>query len=528
MRSYPPLRAGAGPLLALAALGVAAALAVVSGCEEPDPCAAPSFPSASGAVLRVSGVCGSDGGDGSAQAPYRTIGAAMQRAAAGTTVVVAAGIYPEAVTLPTGVHLVGASAAATRLAPSDGVGLTIAGKGSHTVRAILIDGARGVGIDIDGAEVLLDRVTVRGTTSLSAAQPGHGVRAHAAAKLTLQRCQLVDNAGIGVVARASGPVAIIDPLFQPSQGARAKDQAGIIDPLFVPASRISGNAQGGVAIIDPLFLVGATTPDVQLVASDISGNGKYGLGLFGASGRIERSAIRGSTALAGAQGDGVVLAAATQAQGAAKTLALTLDQASVVTGCARTGVLLTTQAKAQIAGEVSQCERGGVWAQGAGAEVEIQGTALLAKNAVVGVAASAGAKLGVFGARIVDTRALAYRAPGSSAAVDLADGVGVFSNASGKVSGAQLIGNLRAGVIGHSCATKSDGTPDLLVDNTLIQGSKYGVVVAGQFSAGAAAASAPEDGENKYSDVDNQQSTDALAVQESPCGDSAGSCTPVP
>ena len=525
MRQSPRTFGRISPLAALASVAVAGALVFSAGCDDPDPCASPGYPSASGTVLRVHGVCGSGQGDGSAQAPFASIGAALLHASAGTTVVVASGIYRESVTLPPGVNLVGS---ATQLSPYDGVGLTIAGKGTSTVRSIAIVEARGIGIDIDQAEVVLDQVIVRGTNSLSAAQPGHGIRANAAAKLTLQGCQVQDSAGIGVAVTGSGPVVIIDPLFKPAQLARSQDQAGIIDPLFMPASRITSNALGGVAIIDPLFVPNSTAVDLQVVASDIGKNGKYGVALFGASARIERSALHGSTSVAGAQGDGLILAAATHGANAAKKLSVALDAGSVITGCARLGLLIAAPGKAEVAGEVSQCERGGVWAQGQGAEAEIQGTALLAKNAVVGVAASAGARLAVFGARIHDTLALAYTAPGSTGSVDLADGVGVFSQASGKVSGAKLIGNLRAGVIGHSCATKSDGMPDLLIENTLIQGSKYGVVVAGQFGAGAASASAPESGDNKYTDVDSQQSTDVLAVQENPCGADNETCSLAP
>jgi hypothetical protein len=514
-----------GPFAALATAGIAIALLGTVGCDEPDPCANIGYPSATGPVLHVSGACGSSGGDGSAQSPYGAIGTALERAAAGTTVVVSAGIYRESLTLPPGVNLVGS---AVHLRPIDGVGLTIAGKGSRTVRSIKILEARGIGIDIDQAEVLLDQVEVQGTNSLSAAQPGHGIRANGAAKLTLQRCQVTDSAGIGVAVTGSGPVVIIDPLFMPAQGARSQGQVAIIDPLFMPASRITSNAMGGVAIIDPLFMPGSTAADLQLVASDIGKNGKYGVALFGASARIERSALHDSTAVAGAQGDGLILAAATQGGNPGKALSLSLDAASLITRCARLGMLIAAPAKAEVAGEVSRCEHGGVWAQGIGAAVEIQGPAVLAQNAVVGVAASAGARLTVLGARIADTRALAYTAPGSTGSADLADGVGVFSQASGKVSGAKLIGNLRAGVIGHSCATKSDGMPDLLIENTVIQGSKYGVVVAGQFGAGAAAASAPEDGDNSYADVDSKQSTDVLAVQENPCGNAGETCALAP
>lgn len=528
MRPYPSTFGRIRPLAALASAAVASALLAGVGCEEPDLCANPGYPSATGAVLRVHGLCGNDQGDGSAQAPFGTIGAALLHASAGTTVVVASGIYRESVTLPPGVHLVGAGGAGTQLSPYDGVGLTIAGKGTSTVRSIVIEQARGIGIDIDQAEVVLDQVVVRGTKSLSAAQPGHGIRANAAAKLTLQRCQVQDSAGIGVAVTGSGPVVIIDPLFKPAQGPRSQDQAGIIDPLFLPASRISSNALGGVAIIDPLFVPNSTAADLQLVASDIGKNGKYGVALFGASARVERSVVHGSASVAGAQGDGLVLAASTQGGHAAKALSMTVDAASLVTGCARLGILIAAPGKGEVAGEVSQCERGGVWAQGPGAEVEIQGSALLAKNAVVGVAASAGARLAVFGARIADTRALAYTAPGSTGSVDLADGVGVFSQASGKITGAKLIGNPRAGVIGHSCATKSDGMPDLLIENTLIQGSKYGVVVAGQFGTDAAAASAPKSSDNSYADVEEQQSTDALAVQENACGAASEGCSLAP
>lgn len=500
------------------------------------PCAGVTWPTTSGSVLRVSASCGGPQGDGSTSRPYPSISAALAKAKTGDTVVVAAGTYQESLSVTAGISVVGSGSGSVRLQPQGKAGILVTGTGATRLEGLTVAGASGFGIGVQTAAVTMQGVRVE-KTQASASKPGHGIEAQGAASLALQGCQVVGSAGVGVVAAGSGPVSIIDPLFFKDPQANAKDVVGIIDPLFTPQSRIDGNQGGGIAIIDPLFVkADAVVPPLTLARTDVVGNGKYGVALFGAGATVQHSAIRATKAAAGpssasgpaakAAADGLVVAPATQ--GAGQRVDVQIDEATVVTGHARAGVLVTAEADVQIAGEVSLCGRGGVWAQHAKAVLKVVAGAHLAQNAMVGVAVTAGATLQMDGARVTDTKPLALVPSGGGASVELADGVGVFGQARGTIKGAILVGNPRAGIIGRDCAANSSGMPDLLVEGTSITGSKYGVVINGSYGANAAASAAPESGGNDYQDVASKTASDDLPVQDTPCEGNGTDCAPQP
>ncbi len=514
------------------ALALATAFACVAS-DDPA-CAKESWPSATGPVLRVSAVCGQDNGDGSATRPYRTLEAAVKAAKAGDTVVVAAGTYTAGVTVPAGIHLAGAGAAAVRLETGDSPAMAIDGAGTSRISGIGVYNAKGFGISVtNGADATLVGVRVEKTLAGKAVgHQGHGVAANGAKKVTLEGCQLVGNAGVGLVVQASGPVGIIDPLFlkDPSATARGVGKVGIIDPLFVPKSQVTGNQGGGVAIIDPLFAPAgdAPVPDLTVTATDLAANGKFGIALYGAGATITRSAIRATKGNQGDAADGLIVAPRQVPGAKDPILSVKVDAASVLTGNNRAGILATAGAEVEVAAEVSLSGRGGVWAQGDKAKVRLTKAAVLAQNTMVGVAVTAGATLEVMGARVSDTKAYAYMAPRGGNAVDIADGIGVFGKARGTVRDAVIKGNPRAGVIGRDCATDSVGMPDLKIENTQISGSKYGVVIAGKYGQqNVAGAAAPKDKGNSYDGVTNESSEEDLTVQESPC-DGGKPCSGAP
>ena len=514
---------------AVATLTAMSALAAAASCGSPEACDGVTFPTASGRVLRVSSQCGTANGTGSATVPFATISAALAAAQTGDTVVVAAGTYTESLDVKAGVNLVGAGATAVRVQPKTGAAIAIKGTGATKISGIGVYNAVGFGIGIsEGAEVVLQGVRVEKT--VAAAQGthlGYGVAATGAKSVSLQGCQLVGNSAVGLVSSGSGPISIIDPLFlkNPIASARGAGTVGIIDPLFTPQSQITGNQGGGVAIIDPLF---APTSDASVAAltvsaTDIAANGKYGIALYGASATISRTAIRATKGNQGDAADGLIVAPRQTALANAVALAVNVDETSIITGNGRAGVLATGKCDVVVAAEVSLSGRGGVWAQGDTAKMRITKTAVLAQNAMVGVAVTAGATLELTGARVVDTKVVAYVPPAGGTKVDLGDGIGVFGKARGSVRDAVLKGNPRAGVIGHDCAANSSGLPDLQVENTSITGSKYGVVIAGKYSqSNASASAAPKDKGNSYADVANESADEDLAVQESPCDGGKG------
>jgi len=518
--------ASAAVFLALAVLGW------IGGCSVESPCDNISYPSASGLVYRVAATCGQDSGSGSRSAPFRTIAAALGVASSGSTVVIADGSYEENLNIPAGVAVLGTGMDRVRVEAAGQPGIVVTGKGATRISGLTVNGAKGFGIRIDTAEVALSGVRVSNTVAGGAQEPGHGIRAIGAARLDLQSCQLMGNAGVGLVALGSGPVSIIDPLFvkNPSGTARGKagSTAGIIDPLFLPHSIIKDNAGGGVAIIDPLFLPTPGSVALQLTATNVQHNGRYGVGLFGAGAAISRSAVQGTYGAGSDSADGVVVAPGVAASAEPATVAVQVDETSVVTGNGRAGILISANATVQIGAEISLNGRGGVWAQGASASATVASSAWIAGNTMVGVAATAGGTLTVEGARIADTGTRSVVLPGAGGAtVELADGIGIFGQAHGRISGATLSGNKRAGILARNCATLTNGWPDLLVEKTSITGSQYGVVVNGAFPQAAIDAAEGSGNDNHFDGLAAKASNVDLPAQDNLCEGGTG-CSPTP
>ncbi len=515
--------------LGLLCLGI---LGWLGGCSVETACDTTAYPSASGSVLRVSAACGQEGGNGSSGAPFRTISAALSAATPGTTIVVAEGNYGESLSIPAGVSVVGIGMDKVVVEPflAKG-GILVSGTGATRITGLTVTGATGFGIGVQTAEVALSNVRVTKTNASGADQPGHGISAQGAARLDLQGCQLTNNDGVGLVAQGCGPVSIIDPLFSknPTGTARGKpgSTVGIIDPLFLPHSVVKDNAGGGVAIIDPLFMTGGQIA-LQLTATDVQHNGRYGVALYGAGASLARCAIHGTYGQANDSADGLVVAPGLAAATSSAALAVQMDGTSIVTGNGRAGVLVTANATIEIGAEISLNARGGVWAQGAGALVNMSASALVAQNTMVGLAVTAGATLHVDGTRIADTVPRSVVLPaGGTAAVELADGIGIFGQAHGRISGAILSGNKRAGVVARDCATLSNGWPDLVVENTTIGGGQYAVVVNGNYPTAAVDAAENGGTGNNFGGVADKTAHADLPVQDSLC-DAASACSPTP
>lgn len=501
-------------------------LSALMGCSaDGRPCDAGGYAKATGAVVHVSARCGDDGGDGSAASPFATIAAAIKRSQPGTTVLVAPGSYVEAIELANGVHLVGTgSNAVALLPPADRRGVDIrAGVAITHVAGLRIEGASGFGVGGTDVALALTDVAVSGTKAHPTLGPGYGVAAKGAPTLLVESCQIADNAGIGVAAFSSGPVSIIDPIFDGAAVAGGVDAAAIIDPIFKPSSQIHGNAGGGIAIIDPIFAPAGKTDTANvaltLTATDVRGNKGYGVGLFGASARLVRCALRGTAADAtGEVADGLVLAAGADAKAPGD---VTFDAGSIVANNDRAGVLVATAAAINVSGAVIGNAYGGLWAQGQSATLRLQEGARVRDNALVGAAVTAGAQLEAKGARIDATRTRSYSPVGGGAPAEIGDGVGVFAGAAADISGCQFRDNVRAAVIGHKVGVDGAGVARLQVKGSTFAKSLFGIAVNADGSAGVEAASL-KGGNTFAADIGAAVDIAAtLAVRVSPCGDGA-------
>lgn len=202
-------------------------VAVGSACPiegEPGHPYPPDLPSG-GALLFVRAGAAA-GGDGSRGAPFGTIAEAVAAAAAGATIVLAEGTYPEVVTLPANVALRGACARGARIEPDattsaasavvvtgpnvELANLTVASpvrgivvEPGASLRATDVDLARavGCGIHVRGdASLATERVIVQGVTPGTEQCTGLGVWGVDQARLSLERTFITNCAAAGLVA----------------------------------------------------------------------------------------------------------------------------------------------------------------------------------------------------------------------------------------------------------------------------------------------------------------------------------------
>ncbi len=213
---------------------------------------------------------GATAGDGSATAPFGTIGEATAAATAGSTIVVAAGDYDEPVVLPQGVSLRGACVADVRITHSvrDDAPATVQITGTGvTVTGVRIAGARS-GLLVDaGADATVDGVLVDHATET-------GLRVHMGGHAVLR------------------DVAIRNTQIDPDDHASA---FGLVVELGGTAEAthldIASNALSGVVIDGDGSML---TLDDSVVRDTQSVGGMYGAGLGAQHGGhvlIERSAF---------------------------------------------------------------------------------------------------------------------------------------------------------------------------------------------------------------------------------------------
>ncbi len=225
-------------------------------------------PSCSGPVkvvdLYVDPQSGDDANQGSSASPYRTLTHALQSAAPGMVIHLAAGTYDEAggevwptqtgsppaaePNVPDGVSITTDGAAAVLTGPG-GVTNTSAlvFAGVSTVTGVAIDGfLRGVLVG-PGADVVLDEVDVTGSAR-------EGVLVHGDGRLDLTFSNVHENLGAGIAARGAGDVTIYGTLVRGNAtGVIASESASVAlrgSDVFVNGSVASGGQNSGVLVLD--------------------------------------------------------------------------------------------------------------------------------------------------------------------------------------------------------------------------------------------------------------------------------------
>ena len=369
----------------------------------------------------------------------------------------AAGTYAEGLEATGGsFSLVGAEGVI--LAPPQGTaGIILHQPVDVTLRGLTVEGASTVGVWVLGGTVTLEDSTVRGTTEgtdeQGAAAYGYGVVASGGALVTLEACEVRDNAGVGV-------------LFAEARGIILKNL-------------VAGNAGGGVQLqfgADPI-----TVDD-----NEISANSGFGLSVLSAAATVTANTITdtGSTEPL-ASGDGVVVAglpAATPPQ-----VEMTDN---VVEGHARVGVLFSTGAYGIILkNRVATNGFGGVWLQGAGGAegVTIEDNEIV-DNTLIGVRVGPGA-YGIISKNLIARTGQGQVLEGLDT-VEMADGVAIVAGGAASVEVNLVEDNERVGIILHAPAPE----PATQVGDNEVTGNGHGIIVQ------ALADAAPEVSGNTLAD----------------------------
>lgn len=426
--------------------------------------------------------CARESGDGSQEAPFAGL-QAVQGLEAGVTLVLLPGTYESALTVQGGVDVVAAIPERTELR----AGIRVEGAGSTALRGLRLRGTPQAGLVIAEATVELESSRIEGAS-------GHGVEVRDGGSLALKKTAILSCSGVGVLAKGAGAISIVEPIFDVGPRVDADDDkpAGIVEPIFLPTTRIEGNGQGGIAIVEPIFVpTRAGEASLLLRGAMVRQNIGFGLALYGASAKVESSAIvETRVGTGGPWADGILIAPA----GAGEALpALSVDGQSVLADNGRGGVVALAPSAITVGADISHNGYAGVWAAASGATLAVEAEARLSSNHLVGVGVSSGTRLTLEGATVDRTAGL------SADADAIADGIGVFDGATAAIRDARLVENTRAAVLVHQAGTLADGSMDVTIDGTTFIGGKFAVVVNG--------AQAPNfSGKNSYESTDAQAS----------------------
>lgn len=237
------------------------------------------------------------GGDGSATAPFTTLAAALDRAAPGTEVVLAAGTYavpgpwprgvsargvcPERTRLVPGVgaplrYVVEVAAGSTRLAdlsvgPAALPGVEVRGRAtSLTLAGVVLRDLRGPGLAVDGGGLAAVEVLVEGTSEGPGQPATESISVRGGAVAALERATVRRYAGTGVrVAGAASELALRDVLIADprpdasTRGVEAEDGAALrLERAVVRDAAVAGVVlrDGASGVAEDLSVVDAGRP----------------------------------------------------------------------------------------------------------------------------------------------------------------------------------------------------------------------------------------------------------------------------
>lgn len=414
--------------VALTSLGTVA-------CDGEPVCNFPSAPSA-GAVVYV---CPGASGDGSSSSSAKgSLAEALDAASEGATVLLGAGRYEENVVVRRAVTIVGgdvadegAGANAVLAAPGEHA-LVVEGATGVVIRGVAVVGAKGTGVWLkNGSDAKLEGVRVEGAQ-------GFGVLA-TKAQLSVTRSSISNASGTGV---------------QFWDGS-----SGIID-----TNNLTANVGGGVRVDDSTSSMSVPT----ISNNAITGNGSFGVGVFGALAIIDTNNITGT--LKGAVG-GYGIVAANYDGDAPSDVTISGNS---ITGSARAGVYLATGTTAIIdtnninENGVANKSGAGIWLAGGTNATLMKNT--VSKNTFAGVALVGDAKA------IIDTNNITGVPESTLSLTSVGDGLFLGPGSTSTVKNNTMSSCYRAGVFTDAANAATS------ISGNKLSGNDSAMILQGQAS----------------------------------------------
>lgn len=346
---------------------------------------------------------------------------------------------------------------------------------SGVVRGVQLKDGGGHGVVGGGTSVSVEDSKITG-------MKGDGLHAEGPVSILVQKTEISGNAGRGIYAKGIGSLSVIDPVYSP-KAFLSDTPIGVIDPVYQPASVIADNGQGGIAVIDPVYSPKSDkfSDAISVTNTMIRGNGRYGIGLWGSALSLSNSVITTTkTTKGGPWADGLLVAKGSKTT---ELAAILVQDSSVISGNGRTGILVATSAKVDVAGRVQNNGLGGIWAHGDKTVVTLGKATMIHGNRAVGVVVTQGADLQLDGSTIAASKLHQFAGETS-----MGDGIGVYNGARATIRNAELLDNERAAIVVHSAKKNGSGEADVVVDGCNMSGSEYTFVINGAPVPAAAAA----------------------------------------
>ncbi len=426
-----------------------------------------------------------DGGDGSSDAPLRSIHAAADLAGSrgGGLVAVAAGSYPETLTLTSdhaSVHLAGRCRELVTLDASVGdeatPGIDVgANHGEVGVSGLTVVGSSFLGVRLSSGTLRVVDSAVEGSGYIGVGAFRGSLAAPSS--LELVGCDVSGNGITGIVAYQSGvEVSLVDTVVRdtfPDESGEYGYGIQVFSGAALSAERcvVAGNTRVGISVLEPGTEVSLVDTAVRDTRTDA--NGDYGHGveaLQGATLSARGCEVSGSAAEGiGASGDGTVV-----------TLVDTVVRGTVSGSTIEFGygVMAGSGAKLSARGcEIVENTSAGVLAINQGAQVTLVDTVVrdtrpsLDGYGGLGVEVTAGAAIQVLGCEVSGNRdvGLGVRGTGSRLSImdtvvrdtrpnehgQSGDGIAAADGAQLGVDGCEVLDNAAAGILVAGAGTQA-------------------------------------------------------------------------